>query len=40
MAKINNVVRIINFDSEREFYRKIEDDLTSYIDEPDNSLNQ
>lgn len=35
MAKINNVVRIINFDSEREFYRKIQDDLTSYIDEPD-----
>lgn len=35
MAKINNVVRIINFDSEREFYRKVQDDLTSYIDEPD-----
>lgn len=35
MAKINNAVRIINFDSEREFYRKIQDDLTSYIDEPD-----
>lgn len=35
MAKINNVVRIINFDSEREFYRKVQDDLTSYMGDPD-----
>ena len=35
MAKINNVVRIIEFSSERDLYSKIQDDLTSYIDEPD-----
>lgn len=35
MAKINNVVRIVEFNSEREFYSEIQQDLTSYIDEPD-----
>lgn len=35
MAKINNVVRIIEFDNESEFYYKIQDDLISYIDEAD-----
>lgn len=35
MAKINSVVRIIEFNSERELYIKIQDDLTSYLDEPD-----
>lgn len=35
MAKINNVVRIIEFNNESEFYGKIENDLISYIDEPD-----
>ncbi len=35
MAKINNVVRIIEFNNEDEFYYQIENDLTSYIDEPD-----
>lgn len=35
MAKINNVVRIIEFNTEREFYSEIQQDLISYIDEPD-----
>lgn len=35
MAKINNVVRIIEFSNEREFYSKIQQDLISYIEEPD-----
>ena len=35
MAKINNIVRIIEFNSEREFYSKIQEDLISYMDEPD-----
>lgn len=35
MAKINNVVRIIEFNNESEFYGKVENDLISYIDEPD-----
>ena len=35
MAKINTVVRIIEFNNEDEFYYQIENDLTSYIDEPD-----
>lgn len=35
MAKINNVVRIIEFNTEREFYCKIQDDLISYMGEPD-----
>lgn len=35
MAKINNVVRRVEFNTEREFYSKIQQDLTSYIDEPD-----
>lgn len=35
MAKINNAVRIIEFKNEDDFYYQIEDDLTSYMDEPD-----
>lgn len=35
MAKINSVVRIIEFNSERDLYIKIQDNLTSYLDEPD-----
>lgn len=35
MAKINNVVRIIEFNNESEFYCRIQNDLISYIDEPD-----
>ena len=35
MAKINNAVRIIKFESEREFYYRIQDDLISYMDDPD-----
>lgn len=35
MAKINSVVRIIEFNSERDLYIKIQADLISYIGEPD-----
>ena len=35
MAKINNAVRVIEFENEREFYYKIQEDLISYIDDPD-----
>ena len=35
MAKINNVVRFIEFNNESDFYYQIENDLISYIDEPD-----
>ena len=35
MAKINNAVRIFEFNDETEFYYQIENDLTSYMDEPD-----
>lgn len=35
MAKINNAVRIIEFKNEDDLYYQIEDDLTSYMDEPD-----
>lgn len=35
MAKVNNVVRIIEFKNESEFYYKVQDDLISYIDESD-----
>ncbi len=35
MAKVNNVVRIIEFGNESEFYYKVQDDLISYIDESD-----
>lgn len=35
MTKINNVVRIIEFNSEMDLFIKIQEDLTSYIDEPD-----
>ena len=35
MAKVNNVVRIIEFGNESEFYYMVQDDLISYIDESD-----
>ena len=35
MAKINSVVRIIEFNSEMDLYSKIQDDLTGYLEEPD-----
>ena len=35
MAKINNAVRVIEFENEEQFYHKIQDDLISYMDEPD-----
>lgn len=35
MAKINNAVRVTEFENEREFYYKIQEDLISYIDDPD-----
>lgn len=35
MAKINNAVRMVEFENEEQFYCKVQDDLTSCIDEPD-----
>lgn len=35
MAKVNNVVRIIEFGNESEFYYTVQNDLISYIDESD-----
>lgn len=35
MAKINNAIRVMGFDNEREFYYKIQDDLISYVDDLD-----
>lgn len=35
MAKVNNVVRIVEFDNESEFYYSLENDLSSVLGEPD-----
>lgn len=35
MAKVNNVVRIIEFGNESEFYYTVQNNLISYIDESD-----
>ena len=35
MAKINNAVRIVEFENEEQFCYKVHVDLTSCIDEPD-----
>ncbi len=35
MAKVNNVVHIIEFGNESEFYYAVQNDLISYIDESD-----
>ena len=35
MAKINNAVRVIEFENEEQFYYKIENDLISYMGDPD-----
>lgn len=35
MAKINNAVRIVEFETESDLYYQLENDLTSNFDEPD-----
>lgn len=35
MAKINNAVRIVEFETESDLYYQLENDLTSCFDEPD-----
>ena len=35
MAKVNNVVRIVEFETENDLYARMENDLTSCFDEPD-----
>lgn len=35
MAKVNNAVRVIEFENESEFYYQIENDLISYMGDPD-----
>ncbi len=35
MAKINNAVRIVEFETESDLYYRLENDLTSCFDEPD-----
>lgn len=35
MAKINNAVRIIEFETESDLYYQMEKDLVSYFDDPD-----
>lgn len=35
MAKINNVIRIVEFENEHELYSALDKDLVSYFNEPD-----
>lgn len=35
MAKVNNVVRLVQFENESDFYYGLESDLTSILGEPD-----
>lgn len=35
MAKVNNAVRIVEFETEEDLYTQMEKDLTSYFKEPD-----
>lgn len=35
MAKVNNAVRVIEFENESDFYYQIENDLISYMGDPD-----
>lgn len=35
MAKVNNAVRIVEFETEDDLYSQMEKDLTSYFNEPD-----
>lgn len=35
MAKVNNVVRIVEFETEHDLYAALENDLVSYFDDPD-----
>lgn len=38
MAKVNNVVRIVEFETESDLYAQIENDLISCFNEPDSSI--
>ena len=35
MAKVNNAVRIVEFETERDLYNRLENDLVSYFNDPD-----
>lgn len=35
MAKVNNAVRIVEFETEHDLYAALEKDLVSYFDDPD-----
>ena len=35
MAKVNNAVRIVEFETEHNLYAALENDLVSYFDDPD-----
>lgn len=35
MAKVNNAVRIVQFETENDLYAQMENDLVSYFSEPD-----
>ena len=35
MAKVNNAVRIVEFETEHDLYATLEKDLVSYFDDPD-----
>ena len=35
MAKVNNAVRIVEFETEHDLYAALENDLVSYFDDPD-----
>lgn len=35
MAKVNNAVRIVEFETEHDLYAALETDLVSYFDDPD-----
>lgn len=35
MAKVNNAVRIVKFDTEHDLYAALENDLVSYFNDPD-----
>ena len=38
MAKVNNAVRIVEFETESDLYAQIENDLISCFNEPDSSI--
>ena len=35
MAKVNNALRIVEFETERDLYNRLENDLVSYFNDPD-----